>query len=324
LKAWTVSSIEHPPHESLIHFNTHTQEVAMEGTAEKAPKNKKTVWVAGGLIVALVLIVYFSFFYPPVANDEGQGSIGAAKKYRSEQITDKDVQFAKVEKADEATIKEMESAAQNLGKVAEQMGRNTVASKFAGYAANAAGALDRAAKLAREGIVAKEWAIDAAKAGTECYAALSSLLEAKGVSEAKFAALKPIAAKAELAAMVASIGAAAQSSLEMKQLDAKSAGELSSAPSVFFEAMARGTALDEKAGANLLAATAPLEKALAEAKAGKLDQQAVAGLEAKFISSMKENLPAAAGIFEAKALEMKALESKAAEVKSSVDAKAKE
>jgi hypothetical protein len=297
----------------------------MEGTAEKAPKNKKTIWVAGGLIVALVLIVYFSFFYPPVANDEGQGSIGAAKKYRSEQITDKDVQFAKVEKADEATIKEMESAAQNLGKAAEQMGRNTIAGKFSSYAANAAGALDRAAKLAREGVVAKEWAIDAAKAGTECYAALSSLLEAKGASEAKWAAIKPAAAKAELTAMVVSIGANALASLDAKRMDAKLAGELSSTSGVFFEAMARGTALDEKAGVSLLAAAAPLEKALAEAKAaGKLDQQAVAGLEQKFVSSMKENLPAAAPIFEAKGLEMKRLESKAAEVKSSVDAKARE
>lgn len=297
----------------------------MEGTAEKAPKNKKTIWVAGGLIVALVLIVYFSFFYPPVANDEGQGSIGAAKKYRSEQITDKDVQFAKVEKADEATIKEMESAAQNLGKAAEQMGRNTIAGKFSSYAANAAGALDRAAKLAREGVVAKEWAIDAAKAGTECYAALSSLLEAKGASEAKWAAIKPAAAKAELTAMVVSIGANALASLDAKRMDAKLAGELSSTSGVFFEAMARGTALDEKAGVSLLAAAAPLEKTLAEAKAaGKLDQQAVAGLEQKFVSSMKENLPAAAPIFEAKGLEMKRLESKAAEVKSSVDAKARE
>jgi hypothetical protein len=297
----------------------------MEGTAEKAPKNKKTIWVAGGLIVALVLIVYFSFFYPPVANDEGQGSIGAAKKYRSEQITDKDVQFAKVEKADEATIKEMESAAQNLGKAAEQMGRNTIAGKFSSYAANAAGALDRAAKLAREGVVAKEWAIDAAKAGTECYAALSSLLEAKGASEAKWVAIKPAAAKAELTAMVVSIGANALASLDAKRMDAKLAGELSSTSGVFFEAMARGTALDEKAGVSMLAAAAPLEKALAEAKAaGKLDQQAVAGLEQKFVSSMKENLPAAAPIFEAKGLEMKRLESKAAEVKSSVDAKARE
>lgn len=205
----------------------------MEGTAEKAPKNKKKIWVAGGLIVALVLIVYFSFFYPPVANDEGQGSIGAAKKYRSEQITDKDVQFAKVEKADEATIKEMESAAQNLGKAAEQMGRNTIASKFSSYAANAAGALDRAAKLAREGVVAKEWAIDAAKAGTECYAALSSLLEAKGASEAKWAAIKPAAAKAELTAMVVSIGANALASLDAKRMDAKLA-ENSQAPRASF------------------------------------------------------------------------------------------
>jgi len=120
----------------------------MEGTAEKTPKNKKTVWVAGGLVVALVVIVYFSFFYPPVTNDEGQGTIGAAKKYRSEQISDKDVTFATVEKADEATIKEMENVAQKLGQAAIDMKAITVASKYYEQAAVASAALAQAAALA--------------------------------------------------------------------------------------------------------------------------------------------------------------------------------
>jgi hypothetical protein len=61
--------------------------------AEAIMKGNKRI-VIGGAVVALCAVVYFSFFYPPTSPDETQGAIGAAKKYRSEQITDKDVQLA--------------------------------------------------------------------------------------------------------------------------------------------------------------------------------------------------------------------------------------
>jgi hypothetical protein len=35
--------------------------------------------------------VYFSFFYPPVSTSDTEGTIGAVKKYRAEQITEKDI-----------------------------------------------------------------------------------------------------------------------------------------------------------------------------------------------------------------------------------------
>jgi len=47
--------------------------------------------LAGTAVIALAAIVYFSFFYPPTPSNEVSGTIGAVKKYRSEQISDKDV-----------------------------------------------------------------------------------------------------------------------------------------------------------------------------------------------------------------------------------------
>jgi hypothetical protein len=61
-------------------------------TDNNAPSSssKRALIIAGSLIVALA-VVYFSFFYPPVSTSDTEGTIGAVKKYRSEQITEKDV-----------------------------------------------------------------------------------------------------------------------------------------------------------------------------------------------------------------------------------------
>ncbi len=65
----------------------------MEHTIHSTSKSRRTIMVGAG-IVALAAIVYFSFFYPPTPSNEVSGTIGAVKKYRSEQITDKDVNLA--------------------------------------------------------------------------------------------------------------------------------------------------------------------------------------------------------------------------------------
>ncbi len=59
-------------------------------TSSRGPK----IALMGGIaVLAIVAIVYFSFFYPPAKTEDVSGTIGAAKKYRSEQITDKDVKL---------------------------------------------------------------------------------------------------------------------------------------------------------------------------------------------------------------------------------------
>jgi len=59
----------------------------------KTTRGPKIALMGGIAVLAIVAIVYFSFFYPPAKTEDLSGTIGAAKKYRSEQITDKDVKL---------------------------------------------------------------------------------------------------------------------------------------------------------------------------------------------------------------------------------------
>ncbi len=52
---------------------------------------KNRSFVMGGAILAVIAVVYFAFFYPPVTGEDAKGTIGAVQKYRAEQITEKDV-----------------------------------------------------------------------------------------------------------------------------------------------------------------------------------------------------------------------------------------
>ena len=49
--------------------------------------------VIGGILVAVIAVVYFSFLYPWPGNSDVLGTIGGVKKYNSQQISDKDVQL---------------------------------------------------------------------------------------------------------------------------------------------------------------------------------------------------------------------------------------
>jgi len=89
----------------------------MEGTPSKTPR----IAIMGGVaVLAIAVIVYFSFFYPPTKNEDVAGTIGVAKKYQSEQITDKDVKLGGAQTeavatsgsiVDEAAAKEYAAAA---------------------------------------------------------------------------------------------------------------------------------------------------------------------------------------------------------------------
>jgi hypothetical protein len=54
-------------------------------------KSRLNPLAIGGIGVAIVAIAYFALYYPPPQDDQAQGTIGNVKKYRSEQINDKDV-----------------------------------------------------------------------------------------------------------------------------------------------------------------------------------------------------------------------------------------
>jgi hypothetical protein len=64
---------------------------AMENTANKTPNSPKPILVIVGSLAAIAVVVYFSFFYPPVPAGDTEGTIGAVKKYRTAQITEQDV-----------------------------------------------------------------------------------------------------------------------------------------------------------------------------------------------------------------------------------------
>ncbi len=95
----------------------------MENTARKSPMKTGTKVLIGGIAVAVLAVTYFSFFYPPTSTDDVLGTIGAAKKYRSEQITDKDVQLGgevisegESVLADEKTVQDLQAAAASYEK----------------------------------------------------------------------------------------------------------------------------------------------------------------------------------------------------------------
>ena len=76
----------------------------MESSPNKQPTGKKTSWLIGGALLAILAVVYFSFFYPPTPEDEITGTIGAAKKYRSDQIAEGDVKLAGENAASETAV----------------------------------------------------------------------------------------------------------------------------------------------------------------------------------------------------------------------------
>jgi len=56
-------------------------------------KRSKIALLTGGILVAIVVLGYFTFFYPPQSAQDTSGTIGGVKKYHSSQIEDKDVQL---------------------------------------------------------------------------------------------------------------------------------------------------------------------------------------------------------------------------------------
>jgi len=94
--------------------------------------------LAGTAVIAIAAIVYFSFFYPPTPSNEVSGTIGAVKKYRSEQITDKDV-----------TLSSQQSEAITAEMAADKEAANQLAATAASFA-NTYRELDARLKLDKD------------------------------------------------------------------------------------------------------------------------------------------------------------------------------
>ena len=54
-------------------------------------RRSKTAILVGGALLAIAVLAYFAFFYPPEREQNLRGTIGGVKKYRSAQIDEKDV-----------------------------------------------------------------------------------------------------------------------------------------------------------------------------------------------------------------------------------------
>ena len=63
----------------------------MEQQTTNPSKSRNKIALFSGIVVAIIAIVYFSFYYPPTSKEDVLGTIGKAAKYRADQMTDKDV-----------------------------------------------------------------------------------------------------------------------------------------------------------------------------------------------------------------------------------------
>ncbi|MGH7451967.1 MAG: hypothetical protein ACRENG_11505, partial [bacterium] len=66
----------------------------MQNQSPSLLSGRKGALLIGGALVAVIAVVYFSFFYPSLSQDEAAGTIGGVKKaekYRAGQMSEADV-----------------------------------------------------------------------------------------------------------------------------------------------------------------------------------------------------------------------------------------
>jgi hypothetical protein len=91
----------------------------MENQNTNKGKSTKILLVTALVVAAVVLVIVVGRFYPPVSQDQAAGTIGAVKKYRVQQISDKDVvlagQEAEQAQAPSAALLNDAAKLQNIG-----------------------------------------------------------------------------------------------------------------------------------------------------------------------------------------------------------------
>jgi hypothetical protein len=302
----------------------------MTNTTIPSGGKKRTPLAIGGIALALAVVIYFAFFYPPVPSQDAAGTIGKADRYRSEQITEGDVHLGSEHAdaaavvayvpADETTTHHVYAAAASLDKAATAMAAK------AGLDKNAVASFDRAARtFARTVEMSKNAGLSRNAASSllaraEELQKTSRALEAKsGLEKAEAASLDRNARSLELAAYAASLDMMARSMEKSKSLDRTSALDLqrTAAGLEKFASYGAAASLDAKTVAEVLERATGLERNVRTSYEMKsvLEKNAAADLAAK-----SQELSARIGAFE-KSFGLEAKE--ALEMKSSLDRNAR-
>jgi hypothetical protein len=235
--------------------------------------SSKYGWMIAGSVVAIVAVVYFSFYYPPAPADDAQGTIGAAQKYRSEQITDKDVvigsastsPFAEQIMADANTMQELGRTVSALGKTSADFGAKAGLDRtIAADLGRASVALERAVTLGKTAGLQKTIAADLLERTKSLDKNAAAAMDAKaGLDKNAAADLQRAAGAMELNAAAVSLDMTARS------LDQKAA-------------------LERTSIADLQRTALSLDRAAGLYRTGKLERSAVEevlGMSAKFEKS---------------------------------------
>jgi len=258
---------------------------------EQNGKKPKTRLLIVGSIVAVVAVVYFSFFYPPVAPDEAQGTIGAAKKYRSQQISEGDVLVGGAATGNVARValdtkisEDLRLAASDLAKSAVEMGsRATFEKSFAANLGQAAAAMARTAELARFAGMNKTVPADFLGKALQLSKEASEALARNTTLDQKAAAgLEREAQFLEMTATAANLGILADALASKSWVDNTASAGLQKTADMMARAaeFSRSASIDRQASAEFLGSCKTLESA-AIANLGKnapLEKQAIEGL----------------------------------------------
>jgi len=102
----------------------------MEEMNEPSSKKQKRTLLIGGAMLAICAVMYFSYHTSSPSIGDTSGTIGAAKKYRPEQITGRDVRLSERQEggipiiqntADDVAAAELRSTASALAKTAQDL-----------------------------------------------------------------------------------------------------------------------------------------------------------------------------------------------------------
>jgi hypothetical protein len=253
--------------------------------------SRKYSWLIAGAVVAIIAVVYFSFYYPPVPASDSQGTIGAAQKYRSEQIADKDVvtgvtatsPFAEQVMADAAAMDQLGSAAKDLGKaIAEYGSRPTFDKAIAADLGAAAAALNKTIGLGKAIGIQKSIAgdlLERAKGLDKSIADLGSKSINKNAAD-----LQRASGALEMSASAASLNMTARTLESKATLEKASVEGLQQAAVALNQAavLYSTSKLERSAVADMLGMAAKFEKSASAA----LEKTSV--LEAKSVSELNK------------------------------------
>ena len=241
---------------------------------------KKAVMLTGAAL-ALIVVVYFVFFFPPTPAEDARGAIGAAEKYRSEQITDSDVILGEYstagseidfsDLANAETMGELQRAAASFAATVKVLERQASLDKAAvAEFQRAAAALERTAKYARTAALSRAFAVEVMQRTQSAEKNALDAMAKPSLDRAAVADLQRTAQALSLQATAANLAMAARSLEKQQSLDRAASSELQrTAATLMKTASFNRTAALER--------TAAVADLLERAEA--LERNAVAGID---------------------------------------------